>query len=43
MYSWTVVVKYATKLDVILELRTRCGMAQAEEVMDDVLVGDVKG
>ena len=36
MYRWTVVVKNATKLDVMSEIRTRCGMAQGEEVMENV-------
>ena len=26
-------MKYATKLNVVFELRTRCGMAQAEEII----------
>ena len=42
MYGWTVVVKYATKLNVMFELRTRCGLAQAGGVMD-VSLEDVKG
>ena len=42
MVGWTVVVKRATKLDIVFELWIRCGMTQAEGVMN-VSVGDVNG